>query len=65
MVLKFLSKLRDYHDRKIDYLNKLFLKRNTYYRHLDRQASLFDEPNNIEEVSENVITIDKKNKSAN
>jgi len=50
----------DYHDRKIDYLNKLFLKRNTYYRHFDRQASLFDELENIERVSENIIAIDKK-----
>ena len=33
----------DYRDQKIDYLNKLFLKRNNYYRHLDRQATLFDE----------------------
>ncbi|GAA3592569.1 DEAD/DEAH box helicase family protein [Flavivirga amylovorans] len=50
----------DYHDRKIDYLNKLFLKRNTYYRHLDRQASLFDEQDHIEEVSKNIVTIDKQ-----
>lgn len=34
----------DYRDYKIDYLNKLFLKRNTYYRKLEKQASLFDEP---------------------
>jgi superfamily II DNA or RNA helicase len=33
----------DYRDYKIDYLNKLFLKRNCYYRKLERQASLFDE----------------------
>ena len=33
----------DYHDHKIDYLHKLFLKRNVHYRHLDRQASLFEE----------------------
>lgn len=33
----------DYHDHKIDYLHKLFLKRNVHYRHLDRQASLFDD----------------------
>jgi superfamily II DNA or RNA helicase len=33
----------DYRDYKIDYLNKLFLKRNTYYRKLEKQASLFDE----------------------
>ena len=34
----------DYRDIKIDYLNKLFLKRNTYYRKIEKQASLFDEP---------------------
>src|SRR5690606_22678877 len=34
----------DYRDIKIDYLNKLFLKRNTFYRKIDRQATLFDEP---------------------
>ncbi len=34
----------DYRDLKIDYLNKLFLKRNTYYRQIVKQTSLFDEP---------------------
>lgn len=34
----------DYRDIKIDYLNKLFLKRNAYYRQIAKQASLFDEP---------------------
>lgn len=33
----------DYRDIKIDYLNKMFLKRNTYYRKLERQANLFDD----------------------
>jgi len=33
----------DYRDCKIDYLNKLFLKRNTYYRKLEKQATLFDD----------------------
>ena len=33
----------DYRDQQIPYLNKLFLKRNTHYRNLDRQASLFDD----------------------
>lgn len=33
----------DYRDYKIGYLNKLFLKRNRHYRHLDKQATLFDE----------------------
>jgi superfamily II DNA or RNA helicase len=34
----------DYQDIKIDYLNKLFLKRNTFYRKIVKQATLFDEP---------------------
>lgn len=33
----------DYRDQKIDYLNRLFLKRNKYYRHLDKQATLFED----------------------
>ncbi len=37
----------DYRDRKIEYLNRLFLKRNTYYRNFDRQATLFDDTENI------------------
>ncbi|WP_292008636.1 DEAD/DEAH box helicase [Chryseobacterium sp.] len=37
----------DYRDIKIDYLNKLFLKRNTYYRQIVKQASLFDEPTEL------------------
>lgn len=57
----------DYRDIKIDYLNKLFLKRNVYYRKLAKQATLFDDP--IEEpVKENegskIATINKKIKVA-
>lgn len=37
-------RIHDFHDHKIEYLHKLFLKRNTYYRNLDRQASLFGDP---------------------
>lgn len=33
----------DYRDIKIDYLNKMFLKRNTYYRRIQKLATLFDE----------------------
>lgn len=33
----------DYRDYRIEYLDRLFLKRNTYYRNLDRQATLFDD----------------------
>lgn len=49
----------DYRDIKIDYLNKLFLKRNTFYRKIEKQATLFDEP--MEEIVEtNTITIERK-----
>ncbi len=41
----------DYRDIKIDYLNKLFLKRNSYYRKIEKQATLFDEPDEAEQVS--------------
>jgi superfamily II DNA or RNA helicase len=34
----------DYRDIKIDYLNRMFLKRNTYYRKLQKQSNLFDDP---------------------
>lgn len=34
----------DYRDRKIEYLNRRFLKRNKYYRSLERHATLFDDP---------------------
>ena len=34
----------DYRDIRIDYLNKMFLKRNVYYRKLEKEATLFDEP---------------------
>lgn len=50
----------DYRDRKIEYLNRLFLKRNTYYRHLDRQATLFDDTEITETPSQQTFTIDKK-----
>jgi len=46
----------DYRDYKIDYLNKLFLKRNTYYRKLEKQASLFDDlQSEIEKTEKNYI----------
>jgi superfamily II DNA or RNA helicase len=50
----------DYRDYKIDYLNRLFLKRNTYYRKIDKQATLFDEPKGEIISSTQVLTIDKK-----
>ena len=50
----------DYRDYKIDYLNRLFLKRNTYYRKIDKQATLFDEPNDEITTSNHILTIEKK-----
>jgi superfamily II DNA or RNA helicase len=45
----------DYRDIKIDYLNKLFLKRNTFYRKIDKQATLFDEPTEEIVVANSII----------
>lgn len=50
----------DYRDYKIDYLNRLFLKRNTYYRKIDKQATLFDEPKDEIISSNQVLTFEKK-----
>jgi superfamily II DNA or RNA helicase len=50
----------DYRDIKIDYLNKMFLKRNVYYRKIDKQATLFDEPEEEEIHSKTNFIIDKK-----
>ena len=50
----------DYRDIKIDYLNKLFLKRNTYYRKIDKQATLFDEPTEEIVDSKNITLIEKE-----
>ncbi|TVZ27847.1 hypothetical protein JM83_2912 [Gillisia sp. Hel_I_86] len=54
----------DYRDYKIDYVNRLFLKRNTYYRKIDQQATLFDELKDEIPTSNHVITIEKKIKVA-
>lgn len=50
----------DYRDYKINYLYKLFLKRNTYYRKIDKQATLFDEPKDEIITSNHILTIEKK-----
>lgn len=52
----------DYRDIKIDYLNKLFLKRNTWYRKIDSQATLFDELENKPLPKKSKLTFEKKNK---
>ncbi|WP_439490628.1 TOTE conflict system archaeo-eukaryotic primase domain-containing protein [Algoriphagus sp.] len=38
----------DYRDEKVDYLNRMFLKRNVYYRKLEKQYTLFDFPDEQE-----------------
>src|SRR5690606_19448522 len=43
-----------------EYLERLFLKRNTYYQHLDRQAILFDDPEIDGRPSKQTLTVDKK-----
>lgn len=50
----------DYRDYKIDYLNKMFLKRNTYYRKIEKYPSLFDEPEDETTDSKNIFTVEKK-----
>ena len=54
----------DYRDSKIDYLNKMFLKRNVYYRKIEKQATLFDEPDEEIIVPKNNFSIDEKIKIA-
>jgi len=53
----------DYRDIKIDYLNKLFLKRNAYYRQIAKQASLFNEPSEFTLDSQS-LAIEKQIKIA-
>lgn len=50
----------DYRDRKIEYLDRLFLKRNSYYRHFDRQATLFDDAGLVQSTSRQTFTINKR-----
>jgi superfamily II DNA or RNA helicase len=50
----------DYRDLKIDYLNRLFLKRNSYYRKLEKQASLFDETGVEITTNKSTILIEDK-----
>jgi superfamily II DNA or RNA helicase len=47
----------DYHDHKIGYLHRLFLKRNVHYRNMDKQASIFEDADNMTVYREN-FTID-------
>ncbi len=51
----------DYRDIKISYLNRMFLKRNTFYNKLAKQVTLFDEMKDSEKetVGDKEVTIDK------
>ena len=50
----------DYRDIKIDYLNKLFLIRNTTYRKIEKKLELFDEPEpDVNSKSGDIIKIDR------
>ncbi|TRX00219.1 DEAD/DEAH box helicase [Flavobacterium gawalongense] len=50
----------DYRDIKIDYLNKVFLKRNAYYRKIEKIATLFDESEEEINVSKNTFIINQR-----
>ena len=50
----------DYRDYKIDYFNKLFLKRNIYYRKIDKQATLFDAPKDEINTTNHILAIEKQ-----
>lgn len=50
----------DYRDIKIGYLDKMFLKRNTYYRKIDRQATLFDDPTEETTLATDIFSIQQK-----
>ena len=52
----------DYHDHKINYLHKLFLKRNAHYRKLQKQTSLLDEKEPEKEFNNHseIFTLEKK-----
>lgn len=45
----------DYHDYKIDYLHKMFLKRNTWYRKIEHHADLFDDEFNDSAQKKTVV----------
>jgi superfamily II DNA or RNA helicase len=49
----------DYRDLKIDYLEKLFQKRNTYYKKINQSDTLFNQPDEVPEQEENNFTYEK------
>lgn len=57
---EIISTIYDYRDYKIDYLDKLFLKRNIYYRKIDKQATLFDAPKDEITSTNHILAIEKQ-----
>ncbi|HRY33042.1 MAG TPA: DEAD/DEAH box helicase family protein [Bacteroidales bacterium] len=49
----------DYRDIQIEYLNRLFLKRNAYYRKLEHQATLFDDVGTAVTTNRTTIKFDE------
>ena len=49
----------DYRDLKIDYFEKLFQKRNTYYKKINQSDTLFNQPDEVPEQEENSFTYEK------
>jgi superfamily II DNA or RNA helicase len=49
----------DYRDLKIDYLEKLFQKRNAYYKKINQSGTLFNQPDELSEKEENNFTYEK------
>ena len=49
----------DYRDVKIDYLEKLFQKRNAYYKKINQSDTLFNQPDEVPEQEENSFTYEK------
>ena len=53
----------DYRDVKIDYLDKMLLKRNIYYRKITKQATLFDDPTmDYQSQIGHLLTLEKSTK---
>lgn len=49
----------DYRDLKIDCLEKLFQKRNTYYKKINQSDTLFNQPDEVPKQEENNFTYEK------
>jgi superfamily II DNA or RNA helicase len=49
----------DYRDLKIDYLEKLFQKRNAYYKKINQSGTLFDQADAANESEKNGFTFEK------